>query len=101
MEERSAGRDSRSRIVVVTTSTSYPRATRRRTSSPAATTGPPNAREGAQAGAANRMRTWRSLAHDVRPPQVAPPGPQPVLLAGHRGDCAAAHRAVRGAGGGR
>src|SRR5689334_17437465 len=34
-----------------------PRAISRRTSSPAATTGPPNARDGANAGAANRIRT--------------------------------------------
>src|SRR6266545_2198744 len=100
MEERSAGRDSRSRIVVVTTSTSYPRATRRRTSSPAATTGPPKARDGDQAGAANRMRTWRSLAHDVRPPQAAPARPQPVLLAWRRGDRSASDRALRGPRGG-
>jgi colanic acid biosynthesis glycosyl transferase WcaI len=38
-----------------------PRATRRRTSSPAATTGPPNAREGAHAGAANTIRTRVAL----------------------------------------
>src|SRR5438874_5637400 len=44
-------------IVVVSTSTSYPRPTSRRTSSPAATTGPPNARDGDQAGAAKRMRS--------------------------------------------
>ena len=57
--EREAGRCSRSRIVVVITSTSCPCATRRRTSSPAATTGPPNARDGAQTGAAKRIRSGR------------------------------------------
>ena len=59
--DRSAGRVWRSTIVVVTTSTSLPRATSRRTSSPAATTGPPNAREGAQTGAAKRMRSRGSF----------------------------------------
>src|SRR6266516_5206764 len=48
-------------MVVVITSTTCPRATRRRTSSPAATTGPPNARDGAQTGAAKRMRSARSF----------------------------------------
>src|SRR3954467_8548154 len=48
-------------MVVVSTSTTCPRATSRRTSSPAATTGPPNAREGAHAGAANRIRTRVAL----------------------------------------
>ena len=57
VDECAAGRLCRSTIVVVTTSMSCPRATRRRTSSPAATTGPPKARDGDQAGAANRMRT--------------------------------------------
>src|SRR6185436_10527787 len=51
----------RSRIVVVTTSTSCPCAMRRRISSPAATTGPPKALEGAHAGAANRIRTEVAL----------------------------------------
>src|SRR6266487_2089054 len=60
-EERADGRWWRSTIVVVTTSTSWPRATSRRTSSPAATTGPPKAREGAQTGAAKRMRSWASF----------------------------------------
>src|SRR5215212_590853 len=59
--ERRRGRCTRSTIVVVTTSTSCPWATRRRTSSPAATTGPPNARDGAHAGAANRIRTEVAL----------------------------------------
>src|SRR3954466_9191498 len=48
-------------MVVVSTSTTCPRATSRRTSSPAATTGPPKAREGAHAGAANRIRTEVAL----------------------------------------
>src|SRR3989442_4649874 len=58
-EERSAGREWRSAIVDVITSTSFPRATSRRTSSPAATTGPPKARDGAHTGAAKRMRSGR------------------------------------------
>src|SRR5689334_18724928 len=57
MRERADGRRWRSRIVVVSTSTTFPRATRRLTSAPAATTGPPKARDGAHAGAANRIRT--------------------------------------------
>src|SRR5438477_12856070 len=57
MDERAAGLCCRSMIVVVSTSTSCPRPTSRRTSSPAATTGPPNARDGDQAGAAKRMRS--------------------------------------------
>src|SRR5436305_2102041 len=55
------GRRCRSTIVVVSTSTACPCATRRRTSSPAATTGPPNAREGDHAGAANTIRTSVAL----------------------------------------
>src|SRR6266536_815469 len=60
-EERADGRWWRSTIVVVTTSTSWPCATSRLMSSPAATTGPPNAREGDQAGAAKRTRSVRSV----------------------------------------
>ena len=86
------------------TSTACPCATSRRTSSPAATTGPPKAREGAQTGAAKRMRSGRSLTasrlalRGCR--RAAPARSEPVLLAGRRGDGAAADRALRGAGGG-
>src|SRR5439155_23686685 len=40
---------------------------RRRTSSPAATTGPPKARDGAQAGAAKRTRSGRTLTKAIVP----------------------------------
>src|SRR5690349_7406350 len=59
--DRGDGYCPRSTIVVVSTSTACPCVTRRRTSSPAATTGPPNAREGAHAGAAKRIRTPLAL----------------------------------------
>src|SRR4051794_11562437 len=67
-------------MVVVITSTSWPRAARRRTSSPAATTGPPNARDGDQTGAAKRMRSGFSFTSLALPEMSGPRKPRLLVL---------------------